>query len=191
MNQPTNQMPKEFAVSFSAEVNPHTSEALLGLCADLANKGVERVHLLLSSPGGGVTNGINVYNVLRGLPFHVVTHNVGAVDSIANVIFLAGDTRYACPNSSFMFHGVGFDIKSARLEEKVLKERLGGLRNDQKLIGDIIVRHTKITQSEVEKLFFEAAFVSAADAKGRGIVDDVIDIKVPKGVPFLQLVFQR
>lgn len=36
-------------------------------------------------------NGMNLYNVLRPIPFLLVTHNVGNVDSIGNAIFLAGE----------------------------------------------------------------------------------------------------
>ena len=68
-------------------------------------------------------NGLNIYNVLIGMPFELITHNVGNVDSIANAVFLAGTKRYACPHSTFMFHGVGFDITAGmRLEEKFLKQ---------------------------------------------------------------------
>ena len=52
-------------LSFSSEVSQTTTEALLGTCADLANKGADTVHLLLSTPGGSVLNGITIYNVLR------------------------------------------------------------------------------------------------------------------------------
>ena len=127
--------------------------------------GHDEAHILLSTPGGRVDIGLMVYNVLRGLPIKVVTYNVGSVNSIGNVIFLAGVERFAARTSSFMFHGVGFDIQNARFEEKALKERLQGLQNDQKLIADIIVRHTKITAEDVAKLFLEMAFVSADDAK--------------------------
>ena len=65
---------------------------------------------MLSTPGGSVMNGLNLYNVLRGLPITLTTHNVGNVDSIGNAIFLAGQIRYACPHSTFMFHGVAFNF---------------------------------------------------------------------------------
>lgn len=68
---------------------------------------------------------MNLYAFLRGVPFDLIVHNVGNVDSIGNAIFLAGQTRYACPQATFMFHGVGFDQHPGRLEEKILRERLG------------------------------------------------------------------
>ena len=53
--------------------------------------------------------------LLAAMPFKLATHNVGRVNSIGNVVFLAGEERYAVPHSAFMFHGVGFDVKQTRL----------------------------------------------------------------------------
>jgi ATP-dependent protease ClpP protease subunit len=177
-------------LGFSSEVNQVTGPALIATVAQQVAQGFSELHLLLSTPGGQVAQGINIYNTLAALPINITTYNVGSVNSIGNVIFLVGKKRFAARTSSFMFHGVGFDIQAARFEEKALKERLQGLQNDQKLIADIIVRHTKITASDAEKLFLEAAFLRPDDAKRRGIIDDIIDVQIPKGAPFLQLVFQ-
>ena len=115
-------------ISFSAEINQSTSEILLGSIFDHVNKGTEALYLLFSSSGGGVDQGITIYNLLRGLPVPLTIHNVGSVNSIANVIFLAGKKRIACQHSTFMFHGVGFNVKGEmRIEEKFLRDKAGGL----------------------------------------------------------------
>lgn len=101
-------------------------------------------------------SGITLYNFLRGMPFNLIVHNIGNVDSIGNAIFLAGNTRYACGHSTFMFHGVGFDRPASRLEEKALREMLDGLASDQRRIGSIIVERTQIAENEIEGLFREA-----------------------------------
>jgi len=180
-------------VSFSAEVIPATTEALIKTFADLANKGCREVHLLLSTPGGSVMHGMNVFNVLRAMPFTLTTHNVGSVNSIGNVIFLAGERRYACPHATFMFHGVGFDVPQGfRLEEKLLRERLDGIRADQARIAKIIEERASFTDTaEIEGLFLEAATKDPAYAKAKGIVTEVRDVMVPPGAPFIQLAFQR
>jgi ATP-dependent protease ClpP protease subunit len=144
-------------VSFSAEINANTTESLIATMANLANQGVAEVQLLLSTPGGMVMNGMNLYNTLRAMPFRLVTHNVGNVDSIGNAIFLAGEHRIACPHSTFMFHGVGFDIAGAmRFEEKLLRERLESLAADQKRIAAIIEERTNLEAHQIEPLFMEA-----------------------------------
>jgi ATP-dependent protease ClpP protease subunit len=105
MHQAVIPPPKHVAVSFSSEVIPPTIEILLKTCAHLANSGVQHLHLLISTPGGSVMHGLTAYNFLRALPLKLTTHNIGNVDSIGNVIFLAGERRYACPHATFMFAG--------------------------------------------------------------------------------------
>ena len=180
-------------LSFSSEVSQQTTEALLGICADLVNKETETVHLLLSTPGGAVLNGINIYNVLRSMPFKLITHNVGGVNSIGNVVFLAGDERYAVPNATFMFHGVGFDItQPTRFEEKMLRERLDSVESDQRKIAAIIHDRASFPdEEEIASLFLKAATKDPAYALERGIIHDIRQVQIPRGAPFIQLVFQR
>lgn len=191
---PGMQTPPETAyVSFSAEVNPNTTETLIATVSNMVNQGVKNVYLMLSTPGGSVMNGLNVYNVLRGLPIHLTTHNVGNVDSIGNAIFLAGATRYACPHSTFMFHGVASNVLQANswLDEKALLERIGSVQADQKRIGSIIKERTTISESAIGSLFLEAKTKDADFALASGIVHEIRDAQVPPGVPIISLVFQR
>lgn len=179
-------------VSFSAEIVPNTTESLIALMANLANLGAKEVHLLLSTPGGNVMHGLNLYNVLRSLPLKLITHNVGNVDSIGNAIFLAGEERYACPHSTFMFHGVGFDAPPGmRLEQKFLKERLDGILADEKRIGAIIEERSSLNATDVEALFREMQTKDATFAASHGIVHEIRDVNIPPGAPIQSLVFQR
>lgn len=179
-------------ISFAAEIIQQTTETFLGACTQLVNQGADALYILLSSPGGAVMNGLTIYNVLRGLPCEVITHNVGNVDSIGNMVFLAGDRRYACPHATFMFHGVGVDInQKMRLEEKTLRERLGSIQADQRRIGSVIVDRTDISEAEVNNLFLEAVTRDPDYALEREIVHEVRDVEIPRGVPIHQLVFQR
>jgi ATP-dependent Clp protease protease subunit len=192
MNAQTPLAGQSVFVSFSAEIIPSTTEALIAAMAQCSNQGVSEVTLLLSTPGGSVMNGMNIYNVIKAMPFHLTTHNVGNVDSIGNAIFLAGDTRYAAPHSTFMFHGVGFDVdQRERFEEKLLRERLEGIMADQKRIGAIIEERTNLTPEQVKTLFLEATTKDAAYAASVGIVDEVRDVDIPAGSPIMSLVFQR
>lgn len=179
-------------ISFSAEINPNTCESLIALITQLVNQGVKHVYLMISTPGGAVMNGMNLYNVLRGMPIKLTTHNVGNVDSIGNAIFLAGDERYACPHSTFMFHGVGFGVPNGFvLEEKFLRERLDAIFSDQKRIASIMAERTNITTEQAEGFFREAQTKDAAFAASTGIVHEVKDINIPTGAPVYSLVFQR
>ena len=179
-------------VSFSAEIVPATTESLIAVMANCANQQVPHVYLMLSTPGGVVMNGLNLYHVLRAMPFKLTTHNVGNVDSIGNAVFLAGEERYACPDATFMFHGVGTGANPAeRLEEKNLKEKLDSLIADQQRIGKIITDRTKINPADAADLFLQAKTKDAAYAASCGIIDDIKDVQIPAGSTVVSLVFQR
>jgi ATP-dependent Clp protease, protease subunit len=178
-------------ISFSAEINAHTTESLIAAMANCVGQATE-VHLLLSTPGGAVMNGINLFNVLRAFPFRLVTHNVGNVDSIGNAVFLAGERRYACPHSTFMFHGVSAGIQGpTQLGAKELREGLAGVQADELRIGSIIEQRTRLSHREVVALFRKMRTKDAAYAVSAGIVDEIQDVQIPPGSPVIALVFQR
>jgi len=179
-------------ISFSAEIVPNTTETLIAVLGEQANKKVDEVYLMLSTPGGSVMHGMNLYNVMKAFPFKLITHNVGNVDSIGNAVFLAGEERYACPQSTFMFHGVGFDaVAGQRLEEKLLREKLDSLLQDQLRIGAIIGDRTKLDDGQIGDLFRETRTKDANYALSVGIVHDVRDVNIPLGSPVISLVFKR
>lgn len=176
-------------ISFSAEIRQLATESLIATLANCANAQVKQVYLLLSTLGGQVTNGFNLYNVMKGMPFELITHNVGSINSIGNVVFLAGSKRYATPNSTFMFHGVGFDPQNQRLVEKDLREKLSSLQNDQKRIGNIIAQHTSITEHEIQEFFRTGQTKDAIFAKDKGIIDEIRDVNLSPDYPIIPLVF--
>ena len=185
-------MPKTHYVSVSDQIDVKSAQLLLAFCAKLAQEDTDTIYLMLSSPGGNVREGIQIYNTLRALPCEVITHNMGAVDSIANVVFQAGDKRYSCPHASFMFHGVGQTInQNIRLARKDLQERLVLVQSDQQKMGAIIVERTNLTSEEVDQMFLEAATRNPAEALEKGIIDEICDPVIPKGASISQLVVQR
>ena len=99
-------------INFHSVVNAFTTQNLMTVVAQKLTAGTDHFYVLLSTPGGQVTSGLTVYNFLRSIPAKVTMHNIGNVDSIGNAIFLAADERFACAHSTFMFHGVGFDVQN-------------------------------------------------------------------------------
>lgn len=186
-----NPNPQQVYISFSAEINVKTTESLIATLANCANQGIREVYLMMSTEGGNVMNGINLYNVMRAMPFRLITHNVGNVDSIGNAVFLAGEHRIACPHSTFMFHGVGFQIQNIRLEEKNARECLTAIVADHARIGSIIRERTHLQDDAIEPLFREAQTKDATFALNGGIVHEIRDVEIPPGSSVVTLSFQR
>ena len=131
-------------------------------------------------------------NVLRGMPFELTTHNVGSVNSIGNVVFLAGSKRYATANATFMFHGVGYDVpQGLRLEQKFLREKLSGITSDHKRIADTISQHTNLNRSEIAGFLRKTQTKDSNFAISKGIIHDIRDVQIPKSTPVISLTFKR
>ena len=175
-------------LSFSGEIGAGTSQALISTLSECCNQGVRHAYVMFSTPGGSVMHGMNLYNVMRALPIELTIHNVGNVDSIGNVVFLAGVKRYACAHSTFMFHGVGFDMEGRqRLEEKLLREHLETVHAEHKRIGAVIQERSKLDNSAVQELFLQQQTKDAIFAAKYGIVDQIRDVKIPPGTPIIPL----
>ena len=191
----TSKIPNEaptLYVIFTAEVTPTTMERLSAVMVQAIEKQVAEVYLAISTPGGQVQAGIALYNTLRAMPFALTVHNIGSVNSMGNVIFLAGTTRYATAHSTFMFHGVGFEVQGpTRMDEKIVRERLDGLLADQSQMGKIITEGSSIAEDDVAELFRTQRTVDALWAKDNGIIEDIRDFNIPPGNPVVSFVFQR
>ena len=158
----TDQVNEQEYILFSRDISPESVKDLVNLTMSFAPQ-CKEIYLLLHSNGGNVSAGIFCYNMLRALPCNLITHNVGNVDSIANVVFLAGDKRYTAPSATFMFHSVGFTINGPfRLQETNLREHLDSIVADHNRIGSIMADRSLITIEESSKLF-EMQSVRGAD----------------------------
>lgn len=90
-----------------------------------------------------------------------------------------------------MFHGVGVELQqNRRMELKDLKEMLEHLESEQRLMSDILARHTDLEIPDLEKLFLQMSFISSDDAIKYGIVDEVTDISLSEtDLPIHQIMF--
>ena len=183
---------KPICISFSAPIVDQTVSALMAAFANAVNKKHREIHLFLSTPGGTVSGGITVYNMIRALPVEMRTYNIGNINSIGNVVFQAGTRRFCAPAASFMFHGVGVDLTSnTRLEMRQLQDHIKQIENDQTIITKIIVDRTAMDKDAVNQLFLDMAYIGPEESLQCGITDEVIDVRLPDGMPIQQLIFQR
>ncbi len=143
------------------------------------------IHFYINSPGGSVTAGLAIYDTMQWLSCDVNTYCIGQAASMGAVL-LAGGTkgkRFALPNANIMIHQVlgGAEGQASDVEIRVkymlkLKERL----------NTILSTHTGQPYDVVEKACDRDNFMSAADAKAFGLVDEVVSTR--KQVPALAAV---
>lgn len=157
-----------------AQVDAQSSDQLFRTVDQAIGQKYDRIHLLLSSPGGSVFHGLSIYNFLRGAPIEVHTHNFGSVDSIGVIIFCAGAERLSVPHARFLLHGVKFNINgSGSFDEKQMEEFIKGLRIDQQNIARVISDTTGRPIETVEADMNNRITLNPSEGKEYGLVHEI------------------
>ncbi|MBL7076525.1 MAG: ATP-dependent Clp endopeptidase proteolytic subunit ClpP [Kiritimatiellae bacterium] len=143
---------------------------LLFLQAEDAKKDIS---IYINSPGGSVTAGLAIYDTIQFLKCDVATYCVGQAASMGAVLLAAGTAgkRFALPNARIMIHqpwggvqGQASDISIQAKEILRLRER----------INEILAHHTGKDLDAITSDTDRDFFMSAADAKDYGLVDEVV-----------------
>jgi ATP-dependent protease ClpP protease subunit len=157
-----------------ASINPNTTDALFRTFDKKLKDKCERIHLMISSPGGIVFHGLSLYNFLKGAPVEVYTYNFGSVDSIGVVVFCSGDKRFSVPHARFLIHGVSAQFGGNQsLDEKGLEERLKGLQIDYKNIARVIADTCEKPSHNVQDDMNNRTTLSPQEAKDYGLVHEI------------------
>lgn len=175
-------------VVYHDEISVEKTKALMEICSNTVQQyGVKTIYFQFSSGGGSVDSAITLYNFLKSLPCEIVMHNTGSIDSAANVVFMAGDKRYAASHTSFLFHGVGWNFGAEQLKRAQIKESLSMVESAEQKIAGILAEHTNLGIAEIKELFNEGESKSATFAKSKGVVSELKDVVLPEGTPILTI----
>jgi ATP-dependent Clp protease protease subunit len=169
-------------------IQPKT-QALMNACAEIINQRQPKtLYLCLSGSSGMVADAITVYSFLRGLPVRLITHNIGSLDVIATIVFLAGEERYASPATQFLLNGVhGQILGPSSVAISQFQEIIKELEEDQNRIINLMRSRTQLTESELKELFKQRASKSPEFAKSKGIINEIRDLAISAGAPIASL----
>ncbi|MBO1352156.1 MAG: ATP-dependent Clp endopeptidase proteolytic subunit ClpP [Hormoscilla sp. GUM202] len=132
------------------------------------------IYLYVNSPGGSVTAGMGIFDTINQIRPHVCTICVGLAASMGAFLLSAGaeGKRMSLPHSRIMIHqplggaqGQATDIEIQAKEILYHKQRL----------NELLAQHTGQPLERIEQDTERDFFMSAAEAKDYGLVDQVIN----------------
>ena len=175
-------------IKFYASVTKQTSVELQKEVGKMLQKGITKLHLLLSTPGGSVYDGISLYNYLKGIGIEVNTYNFGCVDSIGVVVFCAGTNRYSTPHARFLLHPITMRVMAnTTFDEHLLLEKSNSLRAAHTNIINIISSTINKSEGETKKLINTRTSLESKKAKEKGLVTDIKSNIFPLGVELISI----
>ncbi len=165
---------KERIIFLGTAINDDVSNLTIAQLLFLQSEDAEKpISIYVNSPGGSITAGLAMYDTIQFLKCPVQTYCVGQAASMGAVLLACGakGKRFALPNARIMIHqpwggveGVAADISIQAKEILRLRDRL----------NEILAHHTGQSVETIAKDTDRDNFMSAAEAKAYGLIDEVV-----------------
>jgi ATP-dependent Clp protease protease subunit len=147
------------------------------------------IHLYINSPGGSVTAGMAIYDIMQFVKCDVATYCLGLAASMGSLLLSAGTPgkRFAMPNSRILIHqphlgdgGIGGQVTDIEIHAR-------DLVRTKKSLTSLYAEHTGKKFDFLHKTMERDHNMSAEEAKNFGLVDHVVAFRKhsSKGSPGL------
>ncbi len=131
------------------------------------------INLYINSPGGSVTAGLAIYDTMQFVKCDVVTYCIGQAASMGAVLLAAGakGKRFALPNARIMIHQPWGGVQGQASDISIQAKEILRMRDR---LNEILALHTGKSAEALAKDTDRDNFMSAAEARDYGLVDDVV-----------------
>ncbi|CAN5599489.1 ATP-dependent Clp endopeptidase proteolytic subunit ClpP [soil metagenome] len=172
---------KDRIIILGSPINDDVANAIIAqmlfLEADNPDKDIQ---LYINSPGGSVSSGLGVYDIMQFVKCDVATTCIGLAASMGSLLLTAGTKgkRFILPHARVMLHqphimgglsGQASDIEIAANE----------MLNTKKRLTEIYANHTGQDFDKLDRTMDRDFYLSAPEALDYGLVDMVV--KARKG----------
>lgn len=176
----------ERIVFLNGPVDDHSANIVVAQLLHLESSDSDKdIHLYINSPGGAVTAGLSIYDVMQFIKPDVATYVMGQACSMGSFLAQAGakDKRFVLPESRTMIHrvssgtpGTSGSIHVQELEFEDAKRAYEESQRVNKRLTELYVRHNTAGKS-YDELFATMkfdTFLSADEAVAYGLADKVV-----------------
>jgi ATP-dependent Clp protease protease subunit len=131
------------------------------------------INLYINSPGGSITSGMAIFDTMQYIRPNVSTICVGMAASMGAFLLAAGEKgkRYALPNAEVMIHQPSGGTEGQATDIEIRARRIVNMKET---LNRILSERTGQDLEKVRQDTERDYFMSAAEAKEYGILDEVI-----------------
>jgi ATP-dependent Clp protease protease subunit len=164
----------ERIVILTGEITDETADILIAQLFYLEAENQDRdIYLYINSPGGVVTAGMAIYDVMQFVKCDIATICLGQSASMAAVLLAAGTKgkRMALPHSRILIHQ---PLGGAEGQATDIQIQAKEIIHTREILNDILVKHTGQTTEVIRRDTERDFYLSAEEAKKYGLIDQVV-----------------
>lgn len=170
------EMFKKREIQCVGEVTQESVNALIMQLRYLQQKDPEKeITMFINSPGGEVSSGLALYDVMKALKCPIRTVCIGIAASMAALLFISGNRRDMLPHARVMIHdpmitgGIGGSaLKIKSISEDLMKTR--------EITGEILAKHSGRSLEEIFEKTATDSYFDVQEAIAYGLADNIIDV---------------
>jgi ATP-dependent Clp protease protease subunit len=134
------------------------------------------INLYVNCPGGIVTSGLAVYDTMQYIRCPVSTICIGQATSMGALLLAAGTKgkRFALPHARIMIHQPLGGVQGQATDIDIQAKEILRMRE---IVNEVLVRHTGQSPETIQKDTDRDFFMSPAQARDYGLIDEVIEKK--------------
>lgn len=173
--QIADEMLKNREIDCTGEITAEQADALILQLRYLQRENPEEpISIYINSPGGEVSAGLALYDVIQAVSCPVRTVCVGLAASMAAILFLCGKQRDILPHARVMIHDplVAGNVSGSALRVESISRDLMKARE---VMGTIIAGHTGKSLEEVLARTATDCYFDAEEAVEFGMADRIIE----------------
>ena len=165
---------KDRIIFLGEEVNETSASIIVAQLLFLEAEDPDKdIHLYINSPGGSVTAGMAIYDTMKYIKCDVSTVCIGMAASMGAFLLAGGakGKRFALPNARIMIHQPLGGAQGQSTDIQIQAREIQRIREN---INEIFMNTTGKDQEQIIADTDRDNFMTAAEAKKYGIVDEVI-----------------
>jgi len=172
---------KDRIVFIGGEIEDQMANTIIAQLLFLQNENADAdISMYINSPGGLITSGLAVYDVMQFVGCGVQTYCLGQAASMA-ALLLAGGTkgkRFVLPNSRILIHQPMGGARGTATDISIQAEEILRLRAR---LNQILAHHTGQPVQKIEEDVDRDRFLGADEAVAYGLADQIIRSLPKKG----------
>ncbi|WP_077611878.1 ATP-dependent Clp protease proteolytic subunit [Clostridium sp. Marseille-P2415] len=167
---------KERIIFLGDEVNDESAKLIVAQLLFLESEEPSKdISFYINSPGGSITAGLAIYDTMQYIRCDVSTICIGVAASFGAFLLAGGSRgkRFALPNAEIMIHQPGVQsIGGKAVDISIFSEKL---QKDKLRLNRIMAENTGRTTEEIDRDTDRDHFMTAAEAKAYGIIDEIME----------------
>jgi ATP-dependent Clp protease, protease subunit len=172
---PYNKLFEERIIFLGVQIDDASANDVMAQLITLESLDPDRdILIYINSPGGSMTSMMAIYDTMQYIQPEIQTFCLGQAASAAAVLLAAGTKgkRMALPNSRILIHQPA--IESGYGQSTDLEIQAREIQRMRQAMEMVLARHTGRDEAEIRRDIERDKFLTAAEAKDYGLVDDVL-----------------